>query len=231
MRSLFLCDTIRYAVGSASDNTGPNSAIPQVGWILQTCDAIPSPNMGLWPQVTLQSLHTCLAMFLFAYIAGAVYPSPYQETRLGVSTTSLSLVHIPMFPTLIHVIRTMKCSTTSHFLSRGQGCSNPSWINYSNLLWGKNVFILHLLNLTPKRRGGGLGASLEEEEKFLEQRPKLSSQGSGSGAATDHVWQEGLRVRLLVPDPFWRAWLASLAVDCKVIPSGNQRKSPFRMGI
>ncbi|CAL1163843.1 unnamed protein product [Cladocopium goreaui] len=39
----------------------------------------------------------------------------------------------------------------------------------------------------------------EEEEKFLEQRPKLSSQGSGSGAATDHVWQEGLRVRYLSP--------------------------------
>ena len=118
---------------------------------------------GIMTQVTLQPLHRCLAMFLFAYIAGAVYPSPYQETRLGVSTTILSLVHIPMFPTLIHVILTMKCSTASHFLSRGQGCSNPSWINYSNLLWGKNVSILHLLNLTPKRMGGGLGASLEEE--------------------------------------------------------------------
>eukprot|EP00435_Cladocopium_sp_Y103_P010471 s3049_g2.t1 len=37
------------------------------------------------------------------------------------------------------------------------------------------------------------------DEKFLEQRPKLSSQGTGSGAATDHVWQEGLRVRYLSP--------------------------------
>eukprot|EP00931_Biecheleriopsis_adriatica_P048121 TRINITY_DN27795_c0_g1_i1.p1 TRINITY_DN27795_c0_g1~~TRINITY_DN27795_c0_g1_i1.p1 ORF type:complete len:450 (-),score=62.25 TRINITY_DN27795_c0_g1_i1:19-1236(-) len=33
----------------------------------------------------------------------------------------------------------------------------------------------------------------------LEQRPKLSLQGQGPGAATDHVWQEGVRVRYLSP--------------------------------
>ena len=190
---------------------------------LQTWDYDPkwlcSPCTHVW-------LCFCLLILRVLYI-----PRPTKKLDWVSQPPSYRWFISPCFPTLIHVIRTMKCSTTSHFLSRGQGCSNPSWINYSNLLWGKNVFILHLLNLTPKRMGGGLGASLEEEEKFLEQRPKLSSQGSGSGAATDHVWQEGLRVRLLVPDPFWRAWLASLAVDCKVIPSGNQRKSPFRMGI
>eukprot|EP00434_Breviolum_minutum_P013047 symbB.v1.2.011495.t1/scaffold772.1/size165093/2 len=39
----------------------------------------------------------------------------------------------------------------------------------------------------------------EEEDKSLEQRPKLSSQGYGAGAATDHLWREGLRVRYLSP--------------------------------
>ncbi len=38
----------------------------------------------------------------------------------------------------------------------------------------------------------------KEEDKSLEQRPKLSSQGYGAGAATDHLWREGLRVRHLV---------------------------------
>ncbi|CAK9089044.1 [NU+] prion formation protein 1, partial [Durusdinium trenchii] len=39
----------------------------------------------------------------------------------------------------------------------------------------------------------------EEEECGLQQRPKLSAQGDGAGSATDHVWEDGLRVRYLSP--------------------------------
>ena len=80
---VYSCDTIRYAVGSASDSTGPNSAIPQVGWILQTCDAIPSPNMGLWPQVTLQPLHRCLAMFFVCLYCGCCISLALPRNSIG----------------------------------------------------------------------------------------------------------------------------------------------------
>merc|ERR1712232_1398473 len=39
----------------------------------------------------------------------------------------------------------------------------------------------------------------EAEAGPLEQRPKVSSQGEGPGAATDHVWAPGVRVRYLSP--------------------------------
>eukprot|EP00439_Symbiodinium_sp_Y106_P040329 s931_g4.t4 len=39
----------------------------------------------------------------------------------------------------------------------------------------------------------------EEDASTLEQRPKLSNQGYGPGAATDHVWREGVQVRYLSP--------------------------------
>lgn len=39
----------------------------------------------------------------------------------------------------------------------------------------------------------------EAEAGNLEQRPKISVQGEGPGAATDHVWQPGVRVRYLSP--------------------------------
>lgn len=39
----------------------------------------------------------------------------------------------------------------------------------------------------------------EEATGPLEQRPKLSVQGGGPGAATDHIWKEGVRVRYLSP--------------------------------
>merc|ERR1711920_926270 len=39
----------------------------------------------------------------------------------------------------------------------------------------------------------------EDECGPLEQRPKLSSQGDGASAATDHVWHPGVRVRYLSP--------------------------------
>lgn len=39
----------------------------------------------------------------------------------------------------------------------------------------------------------------EHETGPLEQRPKVSSQGTGPSAATDHVWKEGVRVRYFSP--------------------------------
>lgn len=39
----------------------------------------------------------------------------------------------------------------------------------------------------------------EAEAGPLEQRPKVSAQGHGPGAATDHVWKPGVRVRYLSP--------------------------------
>eukprot|EP00929_Paragymnodinium_shiwhaense_P055846 TRINITY_DN27957_c0_g1_i2.p1 TRINITY_DN27957_c0_g1~~TRINITY_DN27957_c0_g1_i2.p1 ORF type:complete len:458 (-),score=101.58 TRINITY_DN27957_c0_g1_i2:49-1422(-) len=39
----------------------------------------------------------------------------------------------------------------------------------------------------------------EEEAGPLEQRPKLSSQGEGPGAETDHIWRPGARLRYLSP--------------------------------
>eukprot|EP00930_Biecheleria_cincta_P055823 TRINITY_DN42080_c0_g1_i1.p1 TRINITY_DN42080_c0_g1~~TRINITY_DN42080_c0_g1_i1.p1 ORF type:complete len:441 (-),score=86.93 TRINITY_DN42080_c0_g1_i1:22-1344(-) len=39
----------------------------------------------------------------------------------------------------------------------------------------------------------------EAEAGLLMQQPKLSVQGQGPGAATDHVWKEGVRVRYLSP--------------------------------
>lgn len=43
----------------------------------------------------------------------------------------------------------------------------------------------------------GLKKRRQEDAASLEQRPKLRSQGYGAGAATDHLWQEGLRLRPL----------------------------------
>mmetsp|Transcript_46493 Transcript_46493/g.149365 ORF Transcript_46493/g.149365 Transcript_46493/m.149365 type:complete len:459 (-) Transcript_46493:51-1427(-) len=39
----------------------------------------------------------------------------------------------------------------------------------------------------------------EAEAGLLEQRPKVSAQGEGPGAATDHIWRPGVRVRYLSP--------------------------------
>merc|ERR1719336_2204634 len=39
----------------------------------------------------------------------------------------------------------------------------------------------------------------EAEAGPLEQQPKISAQGEGPGAATDHVWRPGVRVRYLSP--------------------------------
>lgn len=39
----------------------------------------------------------------------------------------------------------------------------------------------------------------EAEAGSLDQRPKMSAQGDGPGAATDHIWRPGVRVRYLSP--------------------------------
>lgn len=39
----------------------------------------------------------------------------------------------------------------------------------------------------------------EAEAGPLDQRPKMSAQGDGPGAATDHIWRPGVRVRYLTP--------------------------------